>query len=87
MTDSTTPNGDTPDPEEVGISTESQTTTDTEQADTGRGDTEANLDRSANSKPGGDTPASDQPAAPGNSEPLTDSTDGGLDGGDPGVEE
>jgi hypothetical protein len=83
MTDSTTPNGDTPDPEEVGISTESQTTTDTEQADT----EQADLDRSADSKPGGDTPIGDQPAAPGNSEPLTDSTDGGLDGGDPGVEE
>jgi hypothetical protein len=66
MTDSTTPNGGTP-----------------EQADLD----EADLDRSKNSKPGGDTPDSDQPAAPGHSEPLTDSTDGGLDGGDPGVEE
>lgn len=66
MTDSTTPNGGTP-----------------EQADLD----EAALDRSKDSKPGGDTPDTDQPAAPGNAEPLTDSTDGGLDGGDPGVEE
>ena len=29
----------------------------------------------------------DKPGAPGNDEPMTDSTDGGLDGGDPGVEE
>lgn len=27
------------------------------------------------------------PGAPTSSEPMTDSTDGGLDGGDPGVEE
>lgn len=27
------------------------------------------------------------PGAPGNDEPMTDSTDGGLSGGDPGVEE
>lgn len=29
----------------------------------------------------------DKPGAPGNDEPMTDSTDGGLEGGDPGVEE
>ena len=63
MTDSTEPNGATPDLDE------------------------AKLDRSADDAPGGDTPAGDQPDAPGNAEPLTDSTDGGLDGGDPGVEE
>lgn len=37
-----------------------------------------------------DTPAQpvgDKPGAPGNVEPMTDSTDGGLEGGDPGVEE
>ena len=27
------------------------------------------------------------PGAPGSDEPMTDSTDGGLDAGDPGVEE
>jgi hypothetical protein len=32
-------------------------------------------------------PAGDKPGAPGNDEPMTDSTDGGLEGGDPGVEE
>ena len=37
-----------------------------------------------------DTPAQpdgDKPVAPGNAEPMTESTDGGLEGGDPGVEE
>ena len=29
----------------------------------------------------------DTPGSPTSAEPLTDSTDGGLDGGDPGVEE
>jgi hypothetical protein len=29
----------------------------------------------------------DVPGAPGSDEPMTDSTDGGLEGGDPGVEE
>ncbi|MFD4421423.1 hypothetical protein ACFWN7_07960 [Agromyces sp. NPDC058484] len=29
----------------------------------------------------------DKPGAPGNAEPMTDSTDGGLEGGEPGVEE
>ena len=29
----------------------------------------------------------DTPGAPGSDEPMTDSTDGGLDAGDPGVEE
>ncbi len=34
------------------------------------------------------TPAGeDTPGSPTSAEPLTDSTDGGLDGGDPGVEE
>ena len=28
-----------------------------------------------------------KPGAPGNDEPMTDSTEGGLEGGDPGVEE
>jgi hypothetical protein len=32
-------------------------------------------------------PAGDKPGAPGNDEPMTDSTEGGLEGGDPGVEE
>jgi hypothetical protein len=32
-------------------------------------------------------PAGDKPGAPGNAEPMTESTEGGLDGGDPGVEE
>jgi hypothetical protein len=29
----------------------------------------------------------DTPGAPGSDAPMTDSTDGGLEGGDPGVEE
>lgn len=32
-------------------------------------------------------PDGDKPGAPGNDEPMTDSTEGGLEGGDPGVEE
>ncbi len=32
-------------------------------------------------------PNAAKPGAPGNAEPMTDSTDGGLEGGDPGVEE
>ena len=32
-------------------------------------------------------PREDVPGAPGSDEPMTDSTDGGLEGGDPGVEE
>lgn len=32
-------------------------------------------------------PDGDKPGAPGNAEPMTESTDGGLEGGDPGVEE
>lgn len=32
-------------------------------------------------------PGEDKPGSPQNTEPMTDSTDGGLEGGDPGVEE
>ncbi|MFF2277089.1 hypothetical protein [Agromyces sp. NPDC058126] len=35
----------------------------------------------------GESGGDDVPGAPGNDEPMTDSTDGGLSGGDPGVEE
>ena len=42
----------------------------------------------ADAKPAGaDTAGADTPGAPTSNEPLTDSTDGGLEGGDPGVEE
>ena len=40
-------------------------------------------DRSGERTPAGD----DTPGSPTSAEPLTDSADGGLDGGDPGVEE
>lgn len=36
---------------------------------------------------GANTAGGDTPGAPSSDEPLTDSTDGGLEGGDPGVEE
>ena len=38
-------------------------------------------------QPGGEQRGGNKPGAPGNDEPMTDSTDGGLEGGDPGVEE
>ena len=38
-------------------------------------------------QPGGEQRGGNKPGAPGNDEPMTDSTDGGLGGGDPGVEE
>lgn len=44
-------------------------------------------DRADGDRPGGDQPEADKRGAPGNDEPMTDSTEGGLDGGDPGVEE
>jgi hypothetical protein len=40
-------------------------------------------DRSEAREPAGEN----VPGSPGNAEPMTDSTDGGLEGGDPGVEE
>lgn len=35
----------------------------------------------------GDPESPETPGAPGNAEPMSESTDGGLDGGEPGVEE
>ncbi|WP_173923359.1 hypothetical protein [Agromyces sp. Marseille-P2726] len=32
-------------------------------------------------------PGDEKPGAPGDAEPMTESTEGGLEGGDPGVEE
>ncbi|MFE6965176.1 hypothetical protein ACFVAJ_08690 [Agromyces sp. NPDC057679] len=43
---------------------------------------DADPERAAGESSGGSVPG-----APGNDEPMTDSTDGGLSGGDPGVEE
>lgn len=45
------------------------------------------LDRSNDAPAGGDRPDEEGPGAPGNAEPMTESTDGGLGAGDPGVEE
>ncbi|GAA1830536.1 hypothetical protein [Agromyces salentinus] len=45
------------------------------------------LDRSNDQPAGGDRPDGVGPGAPGNAQPMTESTDGGLRGGDPGVEE
>lgn len=74
MTDSTLPDDVTPVPD------------DAERADSA-GQTDAASPRADDRS---DTPArpdGDQPGAPGNAEPMTESTDGGLEGGDPGVEE
>ena len=35
----------------------------------------------------GDPESTETPGAPGNAEPMSESTDGGLEGGAPGVEE
>jgi len=72
MTDSTPPDDATPVPDGR------NRTDDPDRAD-GRAD--------APDQPGGDRRGGNKPGAPGNDEPMTDSTDGGLEGGDPGVEE
>ena len=65
---------------------------DTEQADTGKtdaGGSQSDDDRVAADGPT-DEPGqvgADTPGAPTSAEPMTDSTEGGLEGGDPGVEE
>ncbi len=42
----------------------------------------------ADDRPGDREPAGEEtPGAPGSAAPMTESTDGGLEGGDPGVEE
>ncbi|MRG59942.1 hypothetical protein GE115_08680 [Agromyces sp. CFH 90414] len=74
MTDSTRPDGSTPDRDADG----EREPDDQELRD---------LDRSNDRPAGGDTAEGEGPGAPGNAEPMTESTDGGLSGGDPGVEE
>ncbi|MFF2369137.1 hypothetical protein [Agromyces sp. NPDC058110] len=54
---------------------------DLRQASTGRDD------ESERAKAHGSAADEDGPGAPGNAEPMSKSTDGGLDAGDPGVEE
>ena len=78
MTDSTLPNGSAPDPQETWMATDGKHTNEAD---------EAKLDRSADDAPGGDVPDGEGAGSPGDTQPMTDSTDGGLDGGDPGVEE
>ncbi|WP_127794459.1 hypothetical protein [Agromyces sp. LHK192] len=84
MTDSTTPSGTNPEdvaPEEF---IDRDAARDADDAGTRE---EADRDRSASDEPGGADDSGAEPGAPGNAEPMTDSTDGGLSGGDPGVEE
>jgi hypothetical protein len=71
MTDSTMPDGSNPD---SGDSDEADETT--------QDDETTQADRVPS---GAET--QDKPGSPTSSAPLTDSTDGGLEGGDPGVEE
>lgn len=73
MTDSTLPDDVTPIPD-----------------DARRADAAGQADAAERAGDRSDAPAQpdgDKPGAPGNDEPMTDSTDGGLEGGDPGVEE
>jgi hypothetical protein len=74
MTDSTTPEGSNPTPDEPGRADETR-----KQAE----------DRSVDAaQPDEDMQAGEDTQGPATSAaPMTDSTDGGLDGGDPGVEE
>ena len=44
-------------------------------------------ERAAEQQRDANKPGEDKPGSPQNTEPMTDSTDGGLEGGDPGVEE
>ncbi|WP_156891473.1 hypothetical protein [Agromyces subbeticus] len=75
MTDSTTPDGSAPTPEDVKNAA-------------GARESDGNqADGKKEPAPATEPADKDTPGAPTSSEPLTDSTDGGLDGGDPGVEE
>jgi hypothetical protein len=77
MSDPTNPQPFTPDPDVTGES-DDDLAIDEDLSDLGLG---------GDDRPGGDRPDETGPGAPGNAEPMSDSTDGGLDGGDPGVEE
>ncbi|WP_350348928.1 hypothetical protein ABIQ69_03025 [Agromyces sp. G08B096] len=80
MTDSTTPNG-TNDDETAGLGSEARNDSDTEQTTGSQSaDTEQRTGEPREPNP-------DRPGAQGNDQPMSESTDGGLDGGDPGVEE
>ena len=47
---------------------------------------DTNTSGGADDRPG-DPESPETPGAPGNADPMTESTDGGLEGGEPGVEE